>query len=151
MQNFKQFLQEKKYRTITKKDVDNIGGLWYTKEPAITIYKYPSNQDEIFDSLRNQFKFIRIGISTEGEVFFWNGEIMHDEIEKVLNLKFIIKLEWSNFVSYFIVSPNSYKFQENPIEYIQEYKEGFKNLGETFPDVDVIRFRGKIISFREYI
>jgi len=79
--NNRYFLNESFYKSIKKTMVKNTS-LWQYDEDEISIYKYPGKNSEVIDSIKNSSKTMRIGIDDDGDLYFWNGEVLHSGREE---------------------------------------------------------------------
>ena len=144
MKNFKIFLLEAIYKTITKQNAIDKGITWYDAEDSIVVYTYPPTTNEIAHSFKNYWHMIKIGITNEPKLFFWRGTTLHATVEQLLGVEFLMKLNLNMSNDFFTVSPDNFEVLDNPKRFVENKinQPLFNTLEQSFPNIKKLKIGG---------
>lgn len=132
----KSLLSEKLFKTIRKKDVSN-KLLWQCPSDKINVYIFPDSKNEFEDAMLNDFETIRIGITEDGKVLFWNGLVLHSAVAQALKIgDFFLRLTKEKKNKFFTTSSTEMGDLKQFKKYImtdKAYEKGMKVLKKMFP------------------
>lgn len=145
----KSLLSENLFKTIKKKQVTN-KSLWQFPLDEINVYIFPASKNEKDDAMLNDFETIRIGITDDGKVLFWNGDVLHSAVSQALRIgDFLLRLTKEKKNRFFTTSSTEMGDLKQFKKYImtdKSYEKGIKILKKMFPTTSYMIIFGEKIE-----
>lgn len=135
-------VSEKILKTIKKSQVIN-KKLWNLQDDELNVYIAPSNSQELSDAMDNKYDAIRIGITENGDVYFWNGDVLHSAVAQALGVgDFLARLTKLKKEKFFNMSTSEMGDIKQFKKYIlpdKDFLKGVEILKKLFPTGQYIK------------
>ena len=143
------YLTEKLFKRIKKTQVGN-KQLWQFGLDEINVYIFPDSKQEKEDAMLNDFETIRIGITEDGKLLFWNGDVLHSGVSNALGIgDFLVRLVKEKKNRYFTSSGTEMADIKQFKKYIMSdpaYEKGVETLKKMFPTATHMLIAGTKIN-----
>jgi len=128
------YLKENYVKTIKKTDVSS--SQWHHSKDEVDIFKYPFKRSEMAKITDNSTNVVRLAIADGGDLYYWNGEILHGTVADFLGEFWLLNLVWQKGKIFANISTSSNASEKQIKKYIEtddEFIEGLKKVKSAFP------------------